>query len=252
MEFSPYGPSHLAVVLLLAVGAWALIRLGRARRESSAVRRDGRLFALAILAFMLPLQGLAMVRSGFDVEHMLPLQLCDLAAFVAPYALWTRRHWAVALTFYWGLTLTTQAVATPDLSRDFPDPVFVLFWGMHLLVVWAAIYLTWGLGIRPDWRSYRISFAVTLSWMVGVFGVNTLLGSNYGYVNAKPAAASLLDYFGPWPMYLVVEVAIVSALWALMTWPLVRRSQRSGAATDRRPPRVGVRSRAAEGRDAPP
>lgn len=233
-EFSPYGPSHLTVVALLVVGAVALVLRGRAtRRDACAVRRDRRLFALAILAFTLPLQVVALAQSGFDVERALPLQLCDLAALVAPYALWTQRHWATALTYYWGLTLTTQAVATPDLVRDFPDPVFILFWGEHLLVVWAAIYLTWGLGIVPDWRSYRIAFVVTLGWMVGVFGVNSVLGSNYGYVNAKPAAASLLDYLGPWPAYLAVEVVVVSAVWALMTLPWVRRSARSAAAGTR-------------------
>lgn len=223
-EFSPYGPSHLAVLVLLVVGAGALVLRGRASRDAAAVRRDRRLFAVAILTFTVPLQVVTLARSGYDIERALPLQLCDLAALVAPYGLWRRRHWAVALTYYWGLTLTTQAVATPDLSRDFPDPSFILFWGMHLLVVWAAIYLTWGLGIVPDWRSYRIAFVVTLGWMGGVFGVNSVLGSNYGYVNAKPTAASLLDYLGPWPTYLVAEVVVVSAVWALMTLPWVRRT----------------------------
>jgi hypothetical integral membrane protein (TIGR02206 family) len=165
------------------------------------------------------------VRSDFDLQRTLPLQLCDIAALLAPYALWRRRHWAVSLTYYWGLTLTTQAVITPDLSRDFPDPVFVLFWGMHLFIVWAAIYLTWGLGIAPDWRSYATAVVVTLGWMVIVFGVNSVLGSNYGYLNAKPAAASLLDYFGPWPAYLLVEIVIVSTVWALMTLPWTWRTR---------------------------
>jgi uncharacterized membrane protein YwaF len=43
-----------------------------------------------------------------------------------------------------GLTLTSQAIVTPDLASDFPDPIFLLFWAMHLLVVWAAVYLVWG------------------------------------------------------------------------------------------------------------
>jgi hypothetical integral membrane protein (TIGR02206 family) len=224
-EFSPYGPSHLIVMALLAAGGLALVVWGRGHRDPTTVARDCRWLAVAILIFMLPLQAVAIVRSGYDLQRSLPLQLCDVAALLAPYALWTRRHWAVSLTYYWGLTLTTQAVITPDLSRDFPDPVFILFWGMHLLIVWAAIYLTWGLGIAPDWRSYGTAVVVTLGWMVSVFGVNALIGSNYGYLNAKPAAASLLDYFGPWPTYLLVEIVIVSTVWLLMTLPWTQRSR---------------------------
>jgi hypothetical integral membrane protein (TIGR02206 family) len=134
------------------------------------------------------------------------------------------------LTYYWGLTLTSQAILTPDLSRDFPDPVFILFWGMHLLIVWAAIYLTWGLAIAPTWRSYATAVVVTLGWMLSVFAVNSVLGSNYGYLNAKPAAASLLDYLGPWPIYLLAEIVIVAVVWALMTVPWTRRA---GAGTQR-------------------
>lgn len=221
-DFTAYGPSHRVVVALLVVGAVLLVWLGRRRRGTPGAVRDARVLALLTLAFVVPLQVVALNRSGFDVQRTLPLQLCDLAAFTAPYALWTRRPWAVALVYYWGLTLTTQAVITPDLSTDFPDPVFLLFWGMHLLIVWAAIYLTWGLGIAPTWSSYRVAVLVTLGWAVSVYAFNAATDSNYGYLNEKPAAASILDYLGPWPLYVAAEVVIVLVVWALMTWPWTR------------------------------
>jgi len=39
----------------------------------------------------------------------------------------------------------------------------------------------------------------------------------------KPES-SVLDYLGPWPWYIAAQVAIISTLWALMTWPWVRGS----------------------------
>ena len=221
-SFSPYGTSHQVVVALLVAGLVSLVVLGRSRRDPPQVDRDCRTFAAVSLAFTVPLQLVAVTRSGFDVERTLPLQLCDLAAFAAPVALWTRKPWAVGLTYYWGLTLTTQAVITPDLSADFPDPVFLLFWGMHLLIVWAAVYLTWGLGHVPTWRHYRATVTVTATWAVGVYGFNAWVGSNYGYLNAKPGSASVLDYLGDWPVYVLAEIVIVLTVWALMTWPWVR------------------------------
>ncbi|WP_369028830.1 TMEM164-related integral membrane acyltransferase, partial [Nocardia farcinica] len=92
-----------------------------------------------------------------------PLRLTDLATVVAGVALVTQWGWAYALTYYWCLTLSTQALVSPALeSQDFPHYEFLGFWAIHLLVVWAAIYLTWGVGMRPDWGSYRIAVGATV------------------------------------------------------------------------------------------
>jgi hypothetical integral membrane protein (TIGR02206 family) len=60
---------------------------------------------------------------------------------------------------------------------------------------------------------------VTAAWAVAVFTFNVVVGTNYGFLNRKPSTASLLDYLGPWPLYVVVEISIIISVWALMTWP---------------------------------
>jgi hypothetical integral membrane protein (TIGR02206 family) len=156
-------------------------------------------------------------------ESSVPLQLTDLATVVAAYALWSQKHWAYALTYYWGLVLSTQAMVSPALqSPDFPHYQFLAFWAIHLLVVWAAIYLTWGRGMRPDWRSYRLAVVVTVVWAAVTFTFNRIAGTNYGFLNRKPSTASLLDVLGPWPWYIFTAAALVLIVWALMTWPWER------------------------------
>ena len=228
-RFTAFGASHQVALAVLVLGAVALVWVGRTLPRGRG-ERVARAQTVAILAFTLPLQALYLTPGYWQLERSLPLQLCDLASLVAAYALWTRKPWAVGLTYYWGLTLTTQAALTPDLAADFPHPVFLLFWGMHLMVVWAAVYLTWGMGLTPDWRTYRTSLLLTAGWAATVFGFNLVAGTNYGYLNAKPATASILDLLGEWPWYVLAEIGIVAAVWALVTWPWVAGRTRARVA----------------------
>jgi hypothetical integral membrane protein (TIGR02206 family) len=223
-EFSAFGPSHLTVLVLFAIGGAALVWIGRRQTESQS-HRLGRVLGALILAIF----GVALVYKLVQpsIGSSVPLQLCDLAELTAAYALWSRRHWAFTLTYYWGLPLSSQALITPDVDGpDFPSHGFLTFFALHLLIVWTAIYLTWGRGMRPGWRSYRFAVITTLAWAAFTFVFNTIAGSDYGFLNRKPVSASLLDLLGPWPFYVLAEVAIVGAVWALMTWPwgMKRRS----------------------------
>jgi hypothetical integral membrane protein (TIGR02206 family) len=220
-QFAPYSLSHWLVLLTFAAGTALLIRVGRRHSGPAGARRFGRGFAVVIGVLYLAIRLGSMVPPSLD--RSVPLDLTDLVGLVAAFALWTHRHWAFALTYYWGLLLSTQALVFPaHTGPDFPHVGFLAFWAIHLLVVWAAVYLTWGLGLRPDWRSYRVSVAVTLTWAGFTFGFNTVLGTNYGFLNAKPSTPSLLDLFGPWPWYLLPVAVLVLTAWALMTWPWAR------------------------------
>ncbi|AEF39117.1 YwaF family protein [Hoyosella subflava] len=232
-EFSAYGVSHWAVVAVFAVGAFAFVKIGRSHKDTAAAVRFSRVLGIIAIVLYAGIFIYSMIPPS--VGRSVPLQLSDLAAVTAAYALWSRKPWAFALTYYWCLVLSTQALVSPALqSPDFPHHEFIAFWAMHLLVVWAAIYLTWGLRTRPTWRSYRITVAVTLAWAAFTFTFNRIADTNYGFLNAKPQTASLLDYMGPWPWYLIAATALVFATWALMTWPW----KKFGAHYSESPPRL--------------
>jgi hypothetical integral membrane protein (TIGR02206 family) len=223
-EFSAYGPSHLLILLVFAVGAVVLVVLGRRYGTGTVARGAGRVVAVAMLGVQVGVVVYSSLPSRFGIDHSIPLHLSDLVAVVAVYALWTYRQSAFALTYYWGLTLSTQALFSPALrGPDFPGRDFLLFWSLHLFVVWTAIYLTWGIGMRPGWRDYRITLVFTVCWAAVAMVFNAVTGANYGFLNSKPEIGSVLDAFGPWPWYLIPEAALVLAIWALMTWPWVRR-----------------------------
>lgn len=226
-RFETYGPSHLTVLAIFAVGVLLVVLAGRRLRGTETEQPVRRAFAVAIVAIALPLQILQFTPDEWNLQTSLPFQLCDFGWLFAVHALWTRNRLSSTITYLWGITLTTQGIFTPDLASDFPEPRFLMFWGMHLLIVWAAFLVVPGLRILPTWRTYWQTIAITLVWAVSAYVFNVIADTNYGYLNRLPKNASLLDYLGPWPVYVVLEIAIVAVVWALLTWPWVRAASRA-------------------------
>lgn len=221
-KFEPYGTSHLVVLGMFAVGVAAVILLGRQLRGAGAEVVMRRSFAVAIVMVALPLQILQLIPSEWDLQTSLPLALCDFAWLFAVHALWTRNALSATVTYLWGITLTTQGIFTPDLGSEFPELRFLMFWGVHLLIVWAAALLVLGLRVLPTWHHYRVAVVVTVIWAAITFVFNVIADTNYGYLNRLPKSASILDLLGPWPLYVVLEILIVLVVWALLTLPWTR------------------------------
>lgn len=234
-RFETFGPDHLALLGLAVVGCVVVAAVGNRRRRrlrargvepsspSDGLQRAHRVAAITLLAVAVPLQVWQWLPADYDRQTSWPVHLCDLAWMLAVVALWTGSRRAAQVLYYWGLTLVPQAMLTPDLAQVFPHPRYVGFWLLHLLVVWIAVHLTWGAGHRPTWSGYRFTVAATVVWMAAVMAFNTVFDTNYGYLNGKPAR-SVLDLLPEWPTYVVVQVVVVAAVWALMTWPWTRRS----------------------------
>src|ERR1700719_1361525 len=148
LQFSAAGPSLSAGLVVVAFGSATLVWIGRRQTESQA-----RLLSRVLAGLTAAVCGAALVYKLVPPTiNSVPLQLSDLAPVAAVYALWSQRQWAFALTYYWGLVLSTQALITPVLyAPDFPNYKFIAFWTIHLLVVWAAVYLTWGRRMGPTW-----------------------------------------------------------------------------------------------------
>jgi hypothetical integral membrane protein (TIGR02206 family) len=225
-RFESFSGQHFALLALFAVGAVGLVLLGRRQRGESSSVLTRRVLAVGVACAAVPNQLRVLTPGEFSPGSSLPMELCDLAWMAAMWALWTRGSLPTALTYYWGLTLTVQGILTPSLGQVFPDPQYFVFWAKHLLVVWSALYLTLGLGLGPSWRAYRWTVAVTALWVGLVYPLDVAFDANYGYLVHKPDSASLLDAFGPWPVYLLVSMGILVAGWALITWPWVATSRR--------------------------
>ena len=55
--------------------------------------------------------------------------------------------------------------------------------------------------------------------MAGVYGLNHLLGANYGFINGKPVVGTLFDYMGPYPWYLITLQFVAFTFYFLLLLP---------------------------------
>lgn len=154
----------------------------------------------------------------------LPLHLCDFAIFVAAFALVTRRRGAAEVVWFWAMSGTVLAMVTPDVDGGFPDARWLAYYGMHGAVVASAVVLALGLGLRPrpgaPWRA----FGWTLAYAAVVGAVDLATGANFLYLRERPPNPTLLDLFGPWPVYIGVAGLVALGLFALLYLPFRRRA----------------------------
>ncbi len=210
-KFVLFGSLHLFILALTVVLPLAMSRLTRRQDRPRLARALAAALALVLLAnraFALAL-GVTDHRITRWADA-LPMHLCDWASFAVMIALIWRRQQVYELAYFWGLAGTFQAVLTPDLAEQFPNPFFISFFVEHCGIIVGVLFLTWGLAMRPRpggvWRAVLWSQV----YLVCASAVNWCCATNYGYLAHKPGHSSLMDYFGPWPWYiLVLEVLSV-------------------------------------------
>ena len=199
LRFAPLGPDHLIVLGLTAGAALALIaNHQRLRaRDDRGLRRGLGLLLLGNELFSW-LVGLSQGRGR------IPLQLCDLALVMTVWALWSLKPAVSELAYFWGLAGSLQAVLTPDLREPFPTYWWMKFFVGHCGMVLAAVYMAASGRVRPTHRSIWRVWGWTNLYAAIAGMSNWLCGTNFGYLARKPIQPSLLDYFGPWPSYILV------------------------------------------------
>ena len=127
---------------------------------------------------------------------------------------------------FWIIGGTLQAVLTPDIPLGFPSFDYFRYWTVHLGLLIVIFYDTFVFKMRPKLKSVFKSFLALQIYVILMVVINKLLNSNYFYLNKKPESASILDYFGDWPWYIVVGQLIVIPLFLLIYLPFYLTQKR--------------------------
>lgn len=224
--FAPFTVAHGVTVLLCALAITALCILGLKRPNNLhsiclAMGVFGLLWELVnVTYFCRP--------SAFKWGTSLPLQICDLAGFIAPIAILTQQRIFRTLLYFTAFALSTQAFITPIISHGPDHFEFWVFWVSHTIIVGYAIFDVLVLGYRPGLQDLLVTMALGLVYLGVVLLTNHLLRdslANYGFVaNVNLKAPTLLDKLGPWPLRVVWITLIANTAFVIVwaVWPLSR------------------------------
>ena len=221
-EFVRFGPAHLSVLLAIPLLALALAAL--TKRVPSLRTRVRFVLAISVLTVEVGWFLALFFHYGVGWRWVLPFRLSDMSILLTVFVAFTLHQATFDVVYYWGLTAVPLAMLMPDLLEPFPDPYTIVFFLLHGLVVAILLYLVWSGTLRPGAHSAVRSFLALNAFMLLVLGVNFALGTNYMYLMQKPEQPSLLDYFGPWPVYLLTSEAVAAMLFGLLGLPFRRQA----------------------------
>ena len=221
--FVPFGAAHLGALASVALLALLLVALVRVRPASGL---PVRLALAAGIVVLVVFEFSVGVREGWlGWTAFLPLELCDAALVLAVLTLVVPRRATAEVVYFWAVSGTLLAMLTPELAWGFPRWEFVVFFGLHGLVLASALVLVFGLGFRPlPGAPFRV-WGITAAWAAAVGLVDLAFGANYMYLRRKPLAATPLDWMGPWPVYIVVGAALALGLFLLLGLPFRRERE---------------------------
>jgi hypothetical integral membrane protein (TIGR02206 family) len=159
------------------------------------------------------------VFDNYNFQTDLPLYLCSLMALLIPVFTYYRKYWIFEILVFWIIGGTLQAVITPDITEGFPSFDYFRYWIAHLGLLVVIFYFIFVFKMKPSLKSVFKSFFALQVYVVLMILVNYLLKANYFYLNEKPKSASLLDYFGEWPYYILVAQLIIIPLFLIIYLP---------------------------------
>ena len=209
----------IAMTPLVPVLLWWVLKSkeGDLWKDRAAYILAGLLF-LNEIAYRIYFYSIAETTTQF-LNNALPLHICPLSLFAGLIAITRRSQLAYEISFFWALTAPVNAILTHDIMRPFPSFEFIGYFVSHCGAIWAALYATLVLKMRPEWKSIWRAFKAFNVTLVILAVVNIALGgANYAFLLEAPESDTPF-FFAPWPWYIPVLELISVGMFTVAYLP---------------------------------
>ncbi len=162
-----------------------------------------------------------LIRGEYDAKDDLPIHMCNFASFLFPLVFRFNHKMLFGVLYFWIMAGTLQAIITPGLEQAYPHFWYFRYWLIHCGLVILVLYAILVLDMLPGWRDFWRAIIFMNVYLVFSHLCNLALGSNYFYTMHKPEQGSLLDFFGPWPYYLLVAEFVGALFFLVYLFPML-------------------------------
>jgi len=216
--FEFFGIAHIGALLAILLLNLSLLRF---KNSDENTRRKVRITMAVVMWVDEAAWHLWNIYHGtWSVQEHLPLHACSVLIWLAGFMLIFKNYRIYEFAYFLGIAGALQALLTPDVGiYGFPHFRFIQTYISHGMLLTSAIFMTTVEGFRPTWQTFKRVIIYLNLFMLAVFGLNQLIGSNYLFVARKPPGPTLLDALPEWPVYILYMEAIGLAMFLLLYLP---------------------------------
>jgi hypothetical integral membrane protein (TIGR02206 family) len=209
---------HGAPIVILSLLFLLLIQIGKTKSDKQKWKW---LFWFSLIPFFAVISRIifTLYEGIFSIQEELPLHLCRIAALSMPFIIYFKNRKWINIFYFLIIVGTLQAIITADLEFSFPHYSYIIYWIFHVSLVWLPLAVIIFTGIVPRRKDMINAFVMGNIYMLCTLIINFSIGSNYFYTKQKPPGGSLLDLFGPWPIYIFVVEGLAVILFLLAYLP---------------------------------
>jgi hypothetical integral membrane protein (TIGR02206 family) len=212
-EFQLFQGSHLIVLLVLFVGC-LYFYFGRNNSGWNDLKKN--FLGYGLIAQLLYFYSGHWFFGTFDFKSHLPLHLCSLSAYLVAITLLLpvspKNKKLQKLVLFWSPVSALVAILLPDMSSNegFPSFRFIEFFWSHILIIWGCVFILFSLRPVVKYAHIWLSLGVLVGCIPIIKTLNSLLGSNYMYLESRPNGGQM--NFLPSEPYHILGLIAVFAL----------------------------------------